>query len=161
MTNSASRVVFGVDPGATTGLALVSMKVNHAPFLVRSLAVAVDPWDCESALDFAQTFQAWAVEADEIAVETLSTFRAGSMVTPSQMKPGAVSALCYLVAAGLETPIRQHHPKTVRRTVAGNGSAGDREMRSALKSILNVEGRLVMTAHEMDAVAVALYAGRL
>ena len=150
-----------MDPGATTGLALVKLVHDYPPILIRSREARVSPWDAVSALEFAQTMQLWVSDADEVAVEELSTFRAGSVVTPDQMKPAAVSALVCLVAAGLDRPMFRYHPKTVRKNVAGSGSAGDRVMRAALKDILRVDGRLVMKVHEMDAVAVALYAGRL
>ncbi len=150
------RVVIGVDPGmAATGLAVVAGGRGGAAGVVaagtvRTRAGTEEP-ERLRAVHRAVTEAVHRHRPEALAVERLLWGRN----VGSAMGVARATGVILLAAADAGVPVFEYAPLEVKLAVTGNGTAGKREVRTALERIHGVAG-LPREADAADAVAVAV-----
>lgn len=150
------RVVIGVDPGmAATGLAVVAAGRGGAAGVVAAGTVRTRAGTAEPerlrAVHRAVTEAVRRHRPEALAVERLLWGRN----VGSAMGVARATGVILLAAADAGVPVFEYAPLEVKLAVTGNGTAGKREVRTALERIHGVAD-LPREADAADAVAVAV-----
>lgn len=150
------RIVIGIDPGvAATGLAVVAGGSGGAAGVVSATTVRTRPDvpepDRLRAVHEAVTGAIRLHRPEAVAVERLMWGRN----VGSAMGVARATGVVLLAAADAGIGVFEYAPLEVKLAVTGNGTAGKREVRTALERIHGVSD-LPKEPDAADAVAVAV-----
>ena len=158
---SEPLAVLGVDPGVSTGLAVLTWTPGRSWQCTRRLDVRPEVEDrghqlLELEEELRGMLQLAMAEGEvTIAMEEMLSFRAHSADEKVEAQ-----AVVKLLAARLGIPLRTYAPATIRSVVCQQGRADDATIRNTVRFLLRMPKRArageSLTPHQQDAVCVAL-----
>jgi Holliday junction resolvasome RuvABC endonuclease subunit len=165
---SDSLYVLGVDPGETTGLAVLRWSGAETWELLDRLEVrgTAEMWE-DSLVDLyhelerviQETCNPGDHEIAAIAMEELLV----SGIHSRKERPEA-QGIIRLVARLRGIPLRTYAPSTIRSCICGTGRADDAGVKATIRFLLGIQRAKrgeALSSHQVDAIAVALTELRL
>jgi len=153
--------ILGVDPGVTTGLALLVWDPGTAWQCLRRWEIRPDEENRGRQLLALEEELRGALQAAQahgeatIAMEEMLSFR-----THSADEKVEAQAVVKLLAARLGIELHTHAPATIRSVVCQQGRADDSTIRNTVRFLLRLPKRArpgqALSPHQIDAVCVAL-----
>lgn len=148
-------LILGVDPGETTGLAMIEWTPGGSWRLERRWEVpgSSKAWD-DSLGELYHELRGIVGGVTAVAMEELLV----SGIRSRKERPEA-QGIIRLVAHLYRTPLNTYAPTTIRSCICGTGRADDAGVKATIRFLLGVprskKGE-AFTSHQVDAVAVAL-----
>ena len=158
---SEAITVLGVDPGVTTGLAILAWEPGSAWQCIRRWEIRPEAESrgrqlLELEEELRVGLQAAQAHGEAtIAMEEMLSFR-----THSADEKVEAQAVVKLLAARLGIELHTHAPATIRSVVCQQGRADDATIRNTIRFLLRMPKRArpgeALSPHQIDAVCVAL-----
>ena len=158
---SEAIAVLGVDPGVTTGLAILAWEPGKPWQCIRRWEVRPEAESRgRQLLALEEELRGGLLTAQAhgeatIAMEEMLSFR-----THSADEKVEAQAVVKLLAARLGVELHTHAPATIRSVVCQQGRADDATIRNTIRFLLRMPKRArpgeALSPHQIDAVCVAL-----
>lgn len=139
-------VVLGIDPGVSTGLALIRLDEERWELVRR--------WQVEGSL------RRLYAELLELRPDVVVTERNYPLAQPSALANAERLGIVRLVVEQQGLTMHELHPSTIRQQVVGDGRAKAVQVRRAVRDLCGIPGNpgkgKGLSDHQADAIAVAL-----